>query len=110
MKKALLFAVTVFLFSGVLCAQQKKDLEITGKVLLDKMNSSNAGDNRWALGYVTGVFCISRKIDLVPDDVTMKKVRDVAKKYLKANPKKLNQPANDLLEEAWKKKFPVEKK
>ena len=110
MKRSLLFAVTVFLFSGILCGQQKKDLEITGKVLLDKMNSQKAGDNRWALGYVTGVFCISRKIDLIPDDATMKKVQNVAKKYLKANPNKLNQPANQLLEEAWKKKFPVEKK
>jgi len=110
MKKAVLFAVAAFLFSGVICAQQKKDLDVTGQALLDKMNSSKAGDNQWALGYVTGVFCISRKIYLVPDDLTMKKVRDVAKKYLKANSKKLNQPANELLEEAWKKEFPVEKK
>jgi hypothetical protein len=110
MKKVLLLTTVVVLIAGFISAQQKKDIDLTGKTLLDKMNSTNVGDNQWALGYVTGVFCASRKIDLVPDDVTMKKVQDRARKYLAANPKKLSQPANELLKEAWKNEFPLEKK
>ena len=107
MKKVLLFASVVSLFSGVIFAEQVKD--ITGNVLLDKLNSSNSADNNYALGYITAVFCVSRNIP-IPDDLTMKKVVDIAKKYLEDNPKKMDRPAGKLLKKAFNNAFPKKKK
>ena len=107
MKRALIAATVLLLVSGIIFAQQRKDLNVTGKALLDKMNSSSVGDKEYVRGYIVGVFCASRSLDVIPDDLTMKKIEEVAKKYLEENPKKLSRPANELLKEAWAKPFPI---
>jgi hypothetical protein len=110
MKKLVVFGVVMFLVSGFVLAQQTKDFDITGKMLLDKMNSSNASDKDYVRGYITGVYSASRNLSSIPDDSTVKKAEKIAKKYLKKNPKMLNHPAGELLIEAWNQALPIKKK
>lgn len=110
MNKILLIAAVVFIFSGVLLSQQAKSIDLTGKGLLDMMNSDKSGDKAYARGYIAGVYCSSRNIMLAPDEKTMKKAEEGAMKYLQENHKKLNQPAIQLLKEAWSTAPPIEKK
>jgi len=52
MKRALIAATVLLLVSGIIFAQQRKDLNVTGKALLDKMNSSSVGDKEYVRGYI----------------------------------------------------------
>ena len=106
-KKVFLFAALFCLIYGISCAEEGKPL--SGKALLEKMSSSHKEDRDYALGYITGVFCASRKTS-IPDDRTMKKVVKAVKKYLKKNLDRLDQPAVKLLAEAFAKEFPLKKK
>ena len=106
-KKVVLFAVLFCFIYGIFCAEVGKPL--SGKELLEKIRSSHKEDRDYALGYITGVFCASRKIS-IPDDRTMKKVVKAVKKYLKSHPDRLDQLAVKLLREAFDKEFPVKKK
>jgi hypothetical protein len=110
MKKLVVFAVVMFLVTGFVLAQKTNDSLVTGKMLLDKMNSINAGDKDYVRGYITGVYCTFRNMSSIPDDSTIKKVEDIAKKYLKKSPKMLNRPAGELLIEAWNQALPLKKK
>jgi hypothetical protein len=110
MNRIALVAAVVFIFCGILLSQQAKTIDLTGKGLLDMMNSDKSGDKAYARGYIAGVYCGSRNIMSVPDDTTMKKIEESAMKYLRENPKKLSQPAIQLLKEAWSKAPPAEKK
>ena len=106
-KKVVLFAALFCFIYGIFCAEEGKPL--SGKELLEKMSSSHKEDRDYALGYITGVFCASRKIS-IPDERIMKKVVKTVKKYMKKNPDRLDQPAVKLLTEAFDKEFPVKKK
>jgi hypothetical protein len=105
-QKIVLFAALFCLIFGISWAEERKPL--SGKKLLEKISSSNKEDRDYALGYITGVFCVSRKTT-IPDARTMKKVVKAVKKYLKSHPDRLDQPAVKLLEEAFEKEFPVKK-
>ncbi len=100
-KKIVLCAALFWFIYGISCAEEGKPL--SGKELLEKISSKN---KEYALGYITGVLCASRKIS-IPDDRTMKKVVKAVKKYLKSHPDRLDQPAVKLLKEAFDKEFPV---
>jgi hypothetical protein len=106
-KKVVLFAVLFCFIYGTFCAEEGKPL--SGKELLEKISSSQKEDKDYALGYITGVLCVSRKTS-IPDDWIMKKVVKAVKKYLKSHPDRLDQPAVKLLTEAFDKEFPVKKK
>ena len=104
MRNSLLFLTVLFLLSGIILAEELK--AISGKELLNKISSSNDGDKSYALGYITGVFCVYTGT-YIPDDQTMKEVVRIVKEYLEKNPKKLNQPAVKLLMRAFEKKYPL---
>ncbi len=103
-KKIVLFAALFCFIYGISCAEEGKSL--SGKELLEKISSKNKEDKDYALGYITGVLCVSRKTS-IPDDRIMKKVVKAVKKYLKSHPDRLGQPAVKLLKEAFDKEFPV---
>jgi len=75
---------------------------LSGKELLDKISSDKKDERDYALGYITGVYCVYMETS-VPDDRTMKKVVKAVKKYLKKNPDKLDRPAAELLKEIFAK-------
>jgi len=106
MEKSVSFLLVLFLLSSVLYAGKaqsttapNKSNDITGKELLNKINSRNQADNTWALGYIAGVYCVHANIN-VPDLATQEKYTAVVKKYLKKNKSKLNRSAGDLIIEA----------
>jgi hypothetical protein len=101
-----LLAVILFLVFGIAYALEAKPL--SGKGLLEKINSSEKYDKDYALGYITGVYCAYMETS-VPDDQTMKKVVKVVKKYFKKNRERLNQSAVELLKEAFDKSFLAKK-
>ncbi len=105
-KKVVMFAILFCFIHGIFCAEAGKPL--SGKELLEKISSSDKEDRDYALGYITGVLCASRKTS-IPDDRTMKKVVKAVKKYLRRNRDRLDQPAVKLLEEAFAKEFPLKK-
>jgi len=75
---------------------------LSGKELLDKISSGKKDDRDYALGYITGVYCVYMETS-IPDDRTMKKIVKIVKKYLKKNPDKLDRPAAELLKEIFAK-------
>ncbi|MBA7714757.1 hypothetical protein ES703_123789 [subsurface metagenome] len=99
-KKVFLCAAVLFLIFGMTCAEELKPL--SGKELLDKISSDKKNDRDYALGYITGVYCVYMETS-VPDDRTMKKIVKIVKKYLKRNPGKLDRPAAVLLKEIFAK-------
>ena len=101
-----MLAVILFFVFGIVYAVEAKFL--SGKELLEKINSSEKYDRDYALGYITGVYCAYMETS-VPDDQTMKKVVKVVKKYLRKNREKLNRPAVELLKEAFDKSFLAKK-
>lgn len=101
-----LLAVILSLVFGIAYTEEVKSLG--GKELLDKINSNEKYDRDYALGYITGVYCVYMETS-VPDDQTMKKVFKVVKKYLRKNRGKLNQPAVALLKEVFDKAFLTKK-
>jgi hypothetical protein len=105
-KRPFMLAVILFFVFGIAYAVEAKFL--SGKELLEKINSSEKYDRDYALGYITGVYCACMETS-VPDDQTMKKVVKVVKKYLRKNREKLNQSAVKLLKEAFDKAFLAKK-
>lgn len=106
MKNALSLLTVLFFLSGIILAEEPKGF--SGNELLKKINSSNEADNSYALGYITGVFCVYTETS-IPDDQTMKEVVRIVKEYMEKNPKKLNQPAVKLLRQVFEKKYPLKK-
>ena len=106
MKNALLLLTALFFLSGIILAEEQKGF--SGDELLKKINSSNEADNSYALGYITGVFCVYTGTS-IPDNQTMKEVVRIVKKYMEKSPKKLNQPAVKLLRQVFEKKYPLKK-
>lgn len=106
MKRFFRLAVILFLVLGITYTEEVKSL--SGKDLLDKINSNEKYDRDYALGYITGVYCVHMETS-VPDDQTMKRIIKVVKKYLKKNREKLNRPAVALLKEAFDKSLPAKK-
>lgn len=105
-QRPFMLAFTLFLVFGITYAVEAKFL--SGKELLEKINSSEKYDRDYALGYITGVYCAYMKTS-VPDDQTIKKVVKVVKKYLRKNREKLNQSAVELLKEAFDKSLLAKK-
>ena len=99
-KKVFLFAAVLFLIFGMTYSEEMKPL--SGKELLDKISSDKKDDKDYALGYITGVYCVYMETS-VPDDRTMEKVVKAVKKYLKKNLDKLDRPAAELLKEIFSK-------
>ena len=98
--KVFLGAAVLLIIFGMSYSEEM--MPLSGKELLDKINSDKKEDKDYALGYITGVYCVYKDIS-VPDDRTMKKVVKVVKKYLKKNPDKLNRPAAELIKEIFVK-------
>ena len=106
MKRSAGFLLVLLLFSSILNAGKaqitavpNKSNDITGRELLNKINSREQADNTWALGYIAGIYCVHANIN-VPDLAIQEKYRAVVKKYLEKNKSKLNQSAGDLVIEA----------
>ena len=99
-KKVFLCAAVLFLMFSMTYSEEMKPL--SGKELLDKISSDKKDERDYALGYITGVYCVYMETS-VPDDRTMKKVVKAVKKYLKKNPDKLDRPAAELLKEIFAK-------
>ena len=106
MKRSASFLLVLLLVSSILnagnaqiTAVPSKSNDITGRELLNKINSREQVDNAWALGYIAGIYCVHADINL-PDLATQEKYRAVVKKYLEKNKSKLNGPAGDLIIEA----------
>lgn len=99
-KKVFLCTAVLFLMFSMTYSEEMKPL--SGKELLDKISSDKKDERDYALGYITGVYCVYMETS-VPDDRTMKKVVKAVKKYLKKNPDKLDRPAAELLKEIFAK-------
>lgn len=99
-KKVFLCTAVLFIIFSMTYSEEMKPL--SGKELLDKISSDKKYDKDYALGYITGVYCVYMEIS-VPDDRTMKKIVKIVKKYLKRNPDKLDRPATELLKEIFSK-------
>ena len=106
MKRPFLLAVILFVVFGITYSVEAKAL--SGKELLDKINSSEKYDKDYALGYITGVYCVYMETS-IPDEQNMKRIIKVVKKYFKKNRERLNQPAVKLLKEAFDKAFLAKK-
>ena len=100
LNKAFLGAAVLFIIFGITYSEEM--IPLSGKELLDKISSDKKEDKDYALGYITGVYCVYMDTP-VPDDRTMKKVVKVVKRYLKKNPDKLNRPAAELIKEIFVK-------
>lgn len=100
LKKVFLCAAALFLIFSMTYSEEMKPL--SGKELLNKISSDEKDDKGYALGYITGVYCVYMETS-VPDDRIMKKIVKIVKKYLKRNPDKLDRPAAELLKEIFAK-------
>ncbi len=85
---------------------------LTGKDLYLKLGKrtsvekNNSKDYYMALGYIIGVFDAYNEIAFhAPPDVTRSQVKEIAVKFMKNNPEKLDQPADVVLSTAFKEAF-----
>jgi len=105
-RRPFLLAFMLFLVFGIAYTAEAKAL--SGKELLEKINSSEKYDRDYALGYITGVYCAYMETS-VPDEQSMKRIIKVVKKYFKKNRERLNRPAVELLKEAFDKSLITKK-
>ena len=100
LNKVFLGAAVLLIVFGMTYSEEMRPL--SGKELLDKISSNKKEDNNYALGYITGVYCVYMDTS-VPDVRTMKKVVKVVKKHLKKNSARLDRPAAELIKEIFSK-------
>jgi hypothetical protein len=115
-RRAILLVALLILAGGMIVAGPTGSM--SGKELLNKLNSKEKCDNESAMGYVAGVYGVykahpareggeaSVAAGVSVDNDEMKGVADVAKKYLESNPERLGLSASKLLVEAFEKAFP----
>jgi hypothetical protein len=108
MKTKLLIGAILLCFCGLTLSAQQA--ELSGKALLDKMNSKARADQDYVEGYVQAIYAVYSHKSVLADEKEIKPIIAAAKKYLERNPDKLNQPASDLLKEVFARVSPPKKK
>jgi hypothetical protein len=113
MKKGCILATALFLISTIVFAASAQNVatagktqNLTGKELLGKITSPKPGDRDYALGFVTGVYCVSSGQGMVPDIASSEKIVQIVKKYLETHKDVLDRPASDLVISALKQHPP----
>jgi hypothetical protein len=97
--------IVILLLSCCSLALAAQRPEVTGRDLLHKMDSKIRSDKDYVLGFVGGVYATYLGTSSIPPETEIKKVVKTARKYLRHNSEKLEQPAARLLNEAFEKAY-----
>jgi hypothetical protein len=105
--KRMLIGFYLVLSCAALQGQKK---ELTGKFLLDKINSKDKVDYVYASGFVSHAYTSTVGEPPPSNLAELEKVMKIVKEYLEMHPSRLDESASTLVREAIGKAFPPKKK